>query len=183
MSPRAPAAVRRSRLARENNISPTEESEILEAFSLFSEPSPQNPNLQLLPIPDFRRALIALGIPPSSPQELTEFTSILDPDSSGFCEFEPFLQICAIKLRTGTHTRNHQEELDEAYALFTGGRIDAEVITLANLRRVARLLRQDEVTDEMLRDMILEANGGAGVNVGVRKGEFDGVMRRAGVWR
>jgi hypothetical protein len=39
------------------------------------------------------------------------------------------------------------------------------------------------VTEEVLRDMILEANGGAGVGRGVRKGEFDGVMRRAGVWR
>lgn len=39
------------------------------------------------------------------------------------------------------------------------------------------------VTEELLRDMILEANGGAGVGRGVRKDEFDGVMRRAGVWR
>lgn len=134
-----------------------------------------------------RRALIALGIPPSSPAELSEFTSILDPDGSGFCELEPFLAICAIKFRTGGAGRgNHERELDEAYALFTGRPdADAEAITLGDLRRVARLLRQDEdeVTDEMLRDMILEANGGAGVSRGVRKDEFDGVMRRAGVWR
>jgi len=39
------------------------------------------------------------------------------------------------------------------------------------------------VTEELLRDMILEANGGAGVEEGVRKEEFDAVLRRAGVWR
>jgi len=31
--------------------------------------------------------------------------------------------------------------------------------------------------------MILEANGGKGVGRGVEKGEFEGIMRRAGVWR
>jgi len=57
------------------------------------------------------------------------------------------------------------------------------VITLAHLRRVATLLREEDVSDELLRDMILEANGGAGVVHGVRRDEFDGVMKRAGVWR
>ncbi|KAK4457760.1 hydroxyacylglutathione hydrolase [Cladorrhinum samala] len=185
------SATRRSKLARENNISALEESEIREAFSLFAEPSPEPPHAHLLPIPDVRRALIALGIPPSSPAELSEFTSILDPDGSGSCELEPFLAICALKFRAsdaaaGGRGADHQRELDEAYALFTGRPdAEAEAITLGNLRRVARLLRQDEseVTDEMLRDMILEANGGAGVSRGVRKDEFDGVMKRAGVWR
>ncbi len=74
---------------------------------------------------------------------------------------------------------------------------EGRVITLADLRRVAALLRLDGsggggegggkgrevVTEEVLRDMILEANGGRGVGVGVGKGEFEGVMRRAGVWR
>lgn len=35
----------------------------------------------------------------------------------------------------------------------------------------------------MLRDMVLEGNGGVGVERGVEKDEFDDVMRRAGVWR
>ncbi len=59
---------------------------------------------------------------------------------------------------------------------------DDAVLTLPHLRRVAALLKQ-EATDELLRDMILEANGGAGVARGVRKDEFENVMRRAGVWR
>lgn len=47
---------------------------------------------------------------------------------------------------------------------------------------VARLLK-DDVKESVLKDMLLEANGGAGVGKGVSKREFEGVMRRAGVWR
>lgn len=76
--------------------------------------------------------------------------------------------------------------MDEAFGLFTGADEDGEAlsttITLAHLKRVAALLKE-EVDDDLLRDMILEANGGAGVARGVKKGEFEKVMKRAGVWR
>ena len=55
-------------------------------------------------------------------------------------------------------------------------------ITMGMLKRVAASLKED-VSDELLRDMILEANGGAGVGNGVGRDEFAEVMRRAGVWR
>ncbi|KAK4034899.1 hypothetical protein C8A01DRAFT_38666, partial [Parachaetomium inaequale] len=125
----------------------------------------------------------------------------------GFTTYPAFVGICALQLharRQDESEEAHQTELDEAYSLFVGnGDADAPVITLADLKRVAALLRLDQsmeegggggkgkgkagegvvVTEELLRDMILEANGGAGVGRGVRKEEFDGVMRRAGVWR
>lgn len=47
---------------------------------------------------------------------------------------------------------------------------------------MARSLKED-VNEDLLRDMILEANGGAGVGKGVEKDEFENVLRRAGVWR
>ena len=47
---------------------------------------------------------------------------------------------------------------------------------------MARSLKED-VNEDLLRDMILEANGGAGVGRGVEKDEFENVLRRAGVWR
>ena len=47
------------------------------------------------------------------------------------------------------------------------------------MKTVARALKED-VDEEVLRDMILEANGGAGVGKGVERDEFEGVMRRAG---
>jgi hypothetical protein len=71
--------------------------------------------------------------------------------------------------------------VDEAFRLFISGGGE-EKITLATLKRVARSLKED-VDDEILRDMILEANGGAGVGRGVEKEEFESVLRRAGVWK
>ncbi|KAH6845459.1 hypothetical protein B0I37DRAFT_355924 [Chaetomium sp. MPI-CAGE-AT-0009] len=165
----------------------------------------------VIPISDVRRALIALGLAPSSPAQLAEFAAALDPDDEGFATYEAFVGVCALQLharRDAVGDEEHAEELEEAYKLFTDGGGEAEVITLADLRRVARLLRLDAegqgtggkdggggggggkgkgdglvVTEELLRDMILEANGGAGVGRGVRKEEFDNVLRRAGVWR
>jgi hypothetical protein len=55
-------------------------------------------------------------------------------------------------------------------------------ITLATLKRVAQVLQED-VDEDLLKDMILEANGGAGVGKGVERDEFESVMKRAGAWR
>ncbi|KAH8891348.1 calmodulin [Thozetella sp. PMI_491] len=177
----APKA-RQSRLAKENNITGEEEGEIKEAFSLFSEPM-DGEKEGVIPIGDVRRAMIALGIPPKDKTELAEFTSILDPEDEGFATYPSFVAICALKLHAREHTSEaHLAEVDEAFSLFTGGQPTAPAITVTHLRRVAAVLKE-EITDDLLRDMILEANGGAGVNQGVKKDEFDSVMRRAGVWR
>ena len=40
---------------------------------------------------------------------------------------------------------------------------------------------KEDVDEELLKDMILEANGGVGVARGVGVEEFDGVMKGAGV--
>ncbi|SPQ21868.1 bd9c0cdc-73b9-4e44-b1dc-d01c46b986d7 [Thermothielavioides terrestris] len=200
-------AARPSKLAKEHNLTAEEEAEIREAFSLFAEPM-EGEKEGVIPIGDVRRALIALGIPASSPAQLATFTATLDPDDEGFATYSAFLGICALQLQARRQhdddNEAHQAELDEAYALFAGGDADAPAITLEHLKRVAALLRLDQpahggsgagggggnkkegdglVTEEVLRDMILEANGGAGVGKGVAKDEFDRVMRRAGVWR
>ncbi|KAK4113724.1 hypothetical protein N656DRAFT_595537 [Canariomyces notabilis] len=198
----ASSTARPSKLAKEHNLTAQEEAEIREAFSLFSEPM-EGEKEGVIPIGDVRRAMIALGIPPTSKSQLAEFTAVLDPEDEGFATYPSFFAICALQM----HARNaslseeaHRQELDEAFGLFVGGNQPHPpssssssghgsadpVITLAHLKRVAALLKQGEeegVTDELLRDMILEANGGAGVAAGVRKEEFDLVMRRAGVWR
>ena len=82
------------------------------------------------------------------------------------------------------------EEVEEGFRLFLGvgkdgtGGVREQRITLGMLRRVARELKlEGEVGEEVMRDMILEANGGAGVERGVKLGEFEGVMRRAGVFK
>ena len=53
---------------------------------------------------------------------------------------------------------------------------------MQTLKRVAVALKED-VDEGLLMDMILEANGGAGVGRGVERDEFEEVMRRAGIWR
>jgi Ca2+-binding EF-hand superfamily protein len=111
----------------------------------------------------------------------------LDPDEEGFATYPSFVAICALKFHAREQSSTaHIREVDEAFALFTGGDPDEDTsgtaITIAHLKRVAATLKE-EVSDDMLRDMILEANGGAGVGKGVKKDEFDSVMRKAGVWR
>ena len=142
----------------------------------------------------------ALNITPSS-SELKEFISILDPESEGTTDYPSFLAICALKFHTRTqNSSTHIAEVDEAFSLFTTyplslnavhpsaveellrGEDGEERITLSALKRVARALKED-IDEDLLRDMILEANGGKGVGKGVSKDEFEGVMRRAGVWR
>lgn len=139
----------------------------------------------VIPTADVRSALVALGIPPSSRREQAEFVEILDPEGEGFVAYEPFFAICALKYhQRESGGEERRQEVDEAFRLFTGGAGGGRgnAITIADLKRVAGVLRED-IKDEVLRDMILEANGGAGIGRGVRREEFEEVMRRAGVWR
>lgn len=77
---------------------------------------------------------------------------------------------------------SNAEEVSAAYRLFTHG--GAGPITIAHLRRVAKELRED-VPDDVLKDMMLEANGGVkgkGREVGgVSLQDFESVMKRAGL--
>ncbi|KAI0885274.1 calmodulin [Annulohypoxylon maeteangense] len=178
---------KQSKLAKEHNISAREEREIKEAFALFSEPM-EGEKEGVIPSKDVRRAMVALGLPPSKP-ELKEFLEILDPDDDGYASYEPFVAICALKLHARPKSGPDADEVDEAFRLFTGvtsssgggGGEDAK-LTLAHLKRVAMTLKQD-VDEALLKDMILEANGGAGVGKGVARAEFEEVMRRAGAWK
>ncbi|GKT85017.1 calmodulin [Colletotrichum tofieldiae] len=163
---------RASKLAKEHNISAHEEREIREAFSLFAEPMKGHSKEGVIPTADVRSCLVALGIPPSSRHEQAEFVEILDPEGEGFVAYEPFFAICALKYhqREQGGGDERRREVEEAFGLFTGvGAGSAagprDVITIADLKRVASVLRED-VKDEVLRDMILEANGGAGVGKG-----------------
>lgn len=152
-----------------------------------------------------RRALVALGIPPRSRAELAEFVEILDPEDEGRVEWEPFLAVAALRMHARDDDNDddggdeRRREVDEAFALFlgaggrqrppTGAAGDSSsaaaggLITLGHLKRIAALLKEEGVKEEVLKDMILEANGGAGVGRGVRRDQFEEVMVRAGVWR
>lgn len=125
----------------------------------------------------------ALNLPPSSPTELREILSTLDPTNTGFTTYAPFVSVCALKLQSqmlAGSAAEQEAEVEAAFRLFTRG--GQGPITVNHLRRIARELKEENATDEQLREMILEANGGQGVARGVRKEEFEAVMRRAGVF-
>jgi Ca2+-binding EF-hand superfamily protein len=122
--------------------------------------------------------LIALNTPPTSSAELSEILEAVDPEESGFVTYAHFVAVAALKLHAKHNDPEQQdEEVDAAFTLFTRG--EGDFITLAHLRRVARELRED-VPDKMLRDMIKEATSGGGPVVS--REDFEGVMRRAGVF-
>ena len=133
-----------------------------------------------IPSTTVRRVLTALGVPPDSPEELRELLEAVDPDESGYVPYDHFVAIAALKLNNRSED-DRREEVEAAFNLFTG-KTGQERITLSALRRVARDLKED-IDDQLLRDMIAEANGGAGIEQGVDLSEFEGVMKRAGVFK
>lgn len=121
----------------------------------------------------------ALGLPPSDSTELSDILSALDPTSIGYVPYSPFVSVAAAKLRSRDDDAM-VAEVDDAYQLFTRG--SNGPISLGHLRRIVRDLKEDSVDDELLKDMILEANGGAGLSAGVTLEQFHDVMTRAGVF-
>lgn len=102
----------------------------------------------------------------------------LDPGASGKIAWEQFRDVVGgLVAERGVD----EGEAAEAWALFVAAGGGGERITLEGLRRVAGGLRV-EVGDQLLRDMIEEANGlgPGGVGRGVGRGEFEAVLRRAG---
>lgn len=126
--------------------------------------------------------------------EVAGILNTIDPLNSGFVPFVPFLSYAAIMMNSKDDDEDEENEEDEdghevydveevraAYRLFTHG--GPGPITLAHLRRVAKELRED-VPDELLKDMIREANGGDKSMAnpgGVGLEEFENVMKRAGL--
>ncbi|KAL4954678.1 hypothetical protein BDW69DRAFT_137608 [Aspergillus filifer] len=175
-----PKKARQSKLAKQNDISGEEEDEIKEVFGIFAEKNDEFPNEKegVIPREDVRKALVALGLTPSSPSELSNILSAIDPTNTGYAPYTSFLSAAALKLRSRSDDAL-SEEVDAAFSLFTRG--SDGPITIAHLRRIARELKED-VDENLLRDMVLEANGGSSLQEGVSAGQFRDVMLRAGVF-
>ncbi|CZT18743.1 related to EF-hand superfamily Ca2+-modulated protein [Ramularia collo-cygni] len=177
-APRAPTK-RRSKLAKENEISAEEEAEIQEAFDLFAEQdSDRDSKDPVIKTENVRRCLVALNAPAKDQAEWHELLETIDPDGVGVVSYEHFVAVAALKM----HARDDDpdainEEVAKAYNLFTKG--EDRAITLADLKRIAKDLRED-VPDNVLKDMIREATGGGLGGVGFD--DFESVMRRAGVF-
>ncbi|KAK2861141.1 hypothetical protein FQN49_004507 [Arthroderma sp. PD_2] len=172
---------RLSKLAKDNNITSEEEAEIKEAFHLFAVfDNDEYPSEKegVIATRDVRRVLIALGLAPNDNSELKSIISAVDPSGEGFVIYEHFLSIAALKL----HNRSEDSisaEVEHAYGLFTHG--TEGPILISHLRAVAKSLKED-VSEDLMKDMIREANGGDGIQAGVSIEQFKDVMNRAGAF-
>lgn len=119
-----------------------------------------------------------MGVAPKNRSELNEFTSILDPEGEGYVTYPHFVELCAIQLNNRT-AETKDEEVEKAFKLFTKG-VDRS-ITLYDLRQTASILKED-ISDDVLKAMILEANNGSGVGQGIDVEQFREIMTRAGVF-
>ncbi|RPB23615.1 EF-hand [Terfezia boudieri ATCC MYA-4762] len=154
-----------SKLAKELKLTAEEEDEIREAFDMFVDKDGPPGEIQTT---DVRKAMLALGFE-ASRVEMAEIIDTLDPENEGIVMWDSFIRLCALKMKY----RDEQAELERAYRLFTNN-TDGP-ITIFDLKRIARELKEN-VTDEQLTDMLMEASGGMTVNLN----EFEGVMKRAG---
>ncbi len=113
---------------------------------------------------------------------MRDLLEAVDPDESEEIVYEDFVAVAALQLQQRDDD-DVAEEVDSAFQLFleAGGEEGRERITVNGLRRVAKALGE-VVKEEVLRDMVMEANGMGpeGLAKGVGREEFDGVMRRAG---
>ncbi|KEF53584.1 uncharacterized protein A1O9_10559 [Exophiala aquamarina CBS 119918] len=178
---------RRSKLAKENDITAEEETEVKEAWALFRREDVEGYEDEkegVIMAYDVKNVLKAQGLHPRTKSEMDEFIETLDPDSSGYVTYPHFLALCALRLNSKTD-ETKAEEVETAFNLFTHGQVNTagdEVISLNDLRTVARTLKED-VSDDVLKAMILEANGGTGISSGVSIEDFRGIMTRAGVFQ
>lgn len=179
--PKAPAKGRRSKLAKDNDLTMEDEREILEAWSMYRVDGTEgyeDEHEGVIQTAKVKLVMTALGIAPKSQKDMDEYIEILDPESEGYVTFAHFVELAAIQINNKSDEAK-DEEVEEAFKLFTSG--SERSITLHDLQRIARLLNQD-VGDDVLRAMIIEANGGKPVGDGVDVAQFREVMTRAGVF-
>ena len=172
-----PSKRRNSRKTVAAGITPSQESEIRTAFDMFMTPADPD----VIPTNKVKMAMRALGLDTSNASEMSSILSTLDGEKTGSVKWEMFLQVMALKLEHDEEegdkvSERRERELLRAFELF-----DSEgrgVITLSDLRRVARVLGED-CTDEDLQEMIDEAAVTRPGQVYLK--DFEQVMQRAGV--
>ncbi|QIW95298.1 hypothetical protein AMS68_000816 [Peltaster fructicola] len=174
-----PASKRRSKLAKEHGISPEAEAEIQEIWSMFRrEEDGYDEKHGVITAGDAKRCLVALNAPPKNNDAWLELLEIMDPEESGFIEYEQFYAVAALQMNQRAEDPEAlHAEVQKAYQLFTKHQ-DRE-ININDLKRIATELKED-VPDSVLRDMIREATGGELDTVSID--HFEDVMKRAGVF-
>lgn len=179
--PKSAPKPRRSKLAKDNDLSAEDEREIQEAWSMCRENDVEgfeDEKEGVISTSKVKVVMKALGIAPKSQKDMDEYLEILDPESDGYVTYPHFVELAAIQINNRSD-ETKDEEVEKAFKLFTSG--NERPITFGDLRRIAGLLNQD-VSDDVLKAMILEANGGSGIGTGVDMDQFREVMSRAGIF-
>jgi len=109
---------------------------------------------------------------------------VLDPEEEGYVTYATFLEYAAMRINAEAEEEGDERverEVGELWDMFRGK--GEGNITIAHLRRVAKTIRED-IDDETLKQMIMEANGkgGSSWKDGVTMEEFGDVLKRAGVF-
>lgn len=172
---------RRSKLAKDNDLSAEDEREIQEAWAIYRDDSIggyEDEKEGVIPTSKVKMVMKALGIEPKSQQDMDEYVEILDPESEGYVTYAHFVELAAIQINNKSD-ETRDEEVEKAFKLFTSG--GERPITFHDLRRIAGLLNQD-ISDDVLKAMIIEANDGHNVGSGVDMEQFREVMSKAGVF-
>lgn len=190
--PAAAPAPRRSKLAKENNVSVETEAEIRSAWEAFRHlhvPNYEKEKEGVMRTEDLKKAFVAQNLKLSQ-SDMKDALEILDAESDGIVTFEHFFEVSALHQNQREEDGDgdseddegavHEAEVVQAMRLFTNGQ--NRPITLNDLRQVARTLKED-VDESILRAMILEANGNKGVSAGVNKEDFADLGARAGAFR
>lgn len=134
--------------------------------------------------------MAALGCAPNTKRETRDLLDAVDPESVGEISYEDFVAVAALQL-LARNDDDLEKEVETAFRLFIEagdekGKEDKrrERITVNGLRRVAKALGEN-IKEDVMRDMVMEANGMGpeGIGKGVGRGDFEGIMRRIGMLR
>lgn len=134
--------------------------------------------------------MAALGCAPNTKRETRDLLDAVDPESVGEISYEDFVAVAALQL-LARNDADLEEEVETAFQLFMEageekGNEDKrrESITVNGLRRVAKALGE-KINEDVIRDMVMEANGMGpeGIGKGVGREDFGGIMRRIGMLR
>ncbi len=130
----------------------------------------------MIDIKELKVALRALGFEPKK-DEIKKLISDLnteqkDKENTNTIDYTEFLQIMTAKM----NEKESEEEIKRAFQLFAFD--DKKMITFENLKKIALELGET-MTDDELKLMISEANGGDMKNLSVNEEQFAQVLTRA----
>ncbi|KAL0218214.1 hypothetical protein RCL1_009062 [Eukaryota sp. TZLM3-RCL] len=143
MSLSASSVKLRPRRTRRAEITEEQKNEIREAFDLFD-----TEKRGAIGYHELKVAMRALGFDVKKP-EVLQIIEEYDRDGSGTIQFQDFLEVMSRKISE----RDPEEEIEKAFRLFDDD--NTGVITLRNLRRVAKELGEN-LAEEELQSMIDE---------------------------